>query len=192
LREDPVGFDSDINFYRGMANNPVMFADPTGLNKVGSKTIEKDLRRAVNIIALNSKCGYFIQDLLKKAFEQENKRVHQQGSGISPDTYRKQWEAQDLGRFVTNMIQGDYVFSNSHRDYGAHVDDQLGPVHIDLGYGGPVDLIHETFHRTPYGFSDRELADALGLPYKIDPRNAQTTTNNASTAWNCKLEDARK
>ncbi len=57
-------------------------------------------------------------------------------------------------------------------------------------YSGPQTLIHETFHIGPYNsFSDIALAKALGVPYQVG-RTLQQTTDNASAAWNKKLEEA--
>jgi hypothetical protein len=50
-------------------------------------------------------------------------------------------------------------------------------------------MIHETFHGDPYDFSDRDMVDALGAKYKVVPNDPQATENNASDAWDKKLQE---
>jgi hypothetical protein len=59
----------------------------------------------------------------------------------------------------------------------------------DPDQGGTI--IHETFHVDgPYGFSDETMAKALNASYKVVPNDPQKTRDNASVAWNKKLEDS--
>jgi hypothetical protein len=54
----------------------------------------------------------------------------------------------------------------------------------------PETFIHETFHLAPYGFSDQEMANAVGAKYTTIPGNIDKTVANASAAWDQKLEKA--
>ena len=192
LSEDPIGFDGGNNLYDYVANSSANSSDPLGLKRISIGTIRNDENTALNIMA-RPKCSQFILDTIQKTYTYLNNQALSRGYPARPDTLKAQGQSIDIGNFARTLLESDISITNRHPNYGAHVGFAGGwTIYIDLGYAGPLDLVHETFHVGRYGFSDIDLARALGAPFVVDPRDGQKTVENASVAWNCRLEQACK
>jgi RHS repeat-associated protein len=189
LTEDPGGFDQGSNFYEYAANNPAAYIDPFGLAAVSPQQLLNDINTAINM-ALSPKCMDFILDAMKKALRMRRVQQMERGLHFDGTTARAQDGSINIGTFLTTMLKTQKVVTNEHPNWSAHAGEFT--IWIDQGYEGPETWIHETFHLSPYAFSDQDMADALGAHYKVDPRNQMKTIENASSAWDCLLKHACK
>jgi RHS repeat-associated protein len=153
-----------------------------------------DAARKAAIDRINDKCLQWILDTLQKAWDERNAETHANGEGILPETYAAQNATISEKAFVGALNAATILPPNNDPRYSAEV---VGNTIIQLGGGWaanpdkPLVMIHETFHLLPpYGFSDRQMADALGAKYKTVPNDPQKTNDNASAAWEKKLEQS--
>ena len=97
----------------------------------------------------------------------------------------------------TNLVSTTKIqnATNPRPDYYASVSPGSDTVKLEGAWKDDPDqggtIIHEMFHvEGPYGFTDVDMAKALNAPYKGVPNDPQKTRDNASVAWNKKLEDS--
>jgi RHS repeat-associated protein len=142
---------------------------------------------AVNRILQDGDCLNFILSLLQKAFNYANS---QSATPPTQSTVQEQQKAISPTNFANTLDSASLVpASNPNPNYGATAG--VGTITIHPGFYGagadqPEMLIHETFHLTPFFFSDSQLAHALNVPF-APGSTPQKTEEHASAAWNKEL-----
>jgi RHS repeat-associated protein len=144
----------------------------------------------------NKLCMDWILKTLAKAYEVLNNQTRASGYGVSPEVKQAQADASTEKRF-TNVVANTKIENATNpkpEDYasvaqGSNVIKLEGAWKDDPDQAGTI--IHEMFHVDgPYGFSDETMAKSLNASYKVVPNDPDTTRDNASVAWNKKLEDS--
>jgi RHS repeat-associated protein len=145
---------------------------------------------------LSGKCLEFILKTLQKAFDAQNDRSAASGYPPSASVLQSQKDATS-GQSFSNTMMSASIIRSTQPDKEIPDADASAEFHTITLYplfsqnpDQPETFIHETFHLAPYGFSDQEMANAVGAKYTTIPGNIDKTVANASAAWDQKLEKA--
>jgi hypothetical protein len=142
-------------------------------------------------------CLKYVLDALKKAFAQKNKEDNSNGYLVSKEVKDAQSDVTNADKFEQTMSNATVqVVSNPPKNESSFIATASGttiklyPNYFPSSTDQALTFIHETFHLTPYDFNDVDMAHALNAPFTSVPGDAQATMNNASVAWNEKLQKA--
>lgn len=133
----------------------------------------------------DQKCREFIEKLLKDLWAARTEA--EENSGVFPGTKVKQAraEASTAQWFANKLGSANIKYSKMQPkdlpDAGAHVERSGGVNTIWLdphGAGGDrsLDLIHETFHIDPPGFSDIDIANTF-------MKTAKSASEASASSW---------